>query len=144
MATLTWWDKVCCMFGMVYDLLFFDEKKIEEELKRVMNNLEKELSEMFPRLRNPLIVVCSLRSLKAKRIVGVVGAGHVEGIVRHWDTEIDVQALVTVPKKRRRIVTIPRLLIGGLALYFLSRVFNRNAHRIVPYLPFVPPLPNLK
>lgn len=41
--------------------------------------------------------------------VGVVGLGHVEGIVRHWDDEIDVAELSRIPETNS-LITKKRVL----------------------------------
>jgi pheromone shutdown protein TraB len=78
----------------------------------------KECGKSFPSLLPPLLeerdayMVWMLRGLagKAKRVVAVVGAGHLPGIRARWDEDMDVAALVEVPPKRdrrlRRSVTI--------------------------------------
>lgn len=84
----------------------------------------KELGRQFPALILPLLterdqfMVHIMRRLagRARRVVAVVGAGHLPGIRAEWEAEIDIEAICEVPPPRptwrwRRLV----LLAGGAA-----------------------------
>jgi pheromone shutdown protein TraB len=118
-VTRTWrllssWQKICLlsslMFGSLYALIrprtFF---KNMEELKTdddMMVTFMEQLGASYPTiiqtlvLERDLFMISMLRELseQADTVVGVVGAGHLEGIKAHWaDDEIDVDALMQIP-----------------------------------------------
>ncbi len=54
--------------------------------------------------------------MRGQVVVGVVGLGHVAGIVEHWhDAQIDIPALMTVPpshlKRNVRLVLVTLLVL---------------------------------
>ncbi|MBX7137765.1 MAG: TraB/GumN family protein [Oligoflexia bacterium] len=90
-----------------------DHKIDEAEIERLKNTdaLEgalQEFSEHLPSVRVTLIderdqfLAAKIREAGQKKIVAVVGAGHVPGIKRHLNEAIDVEALSTVPPKSLR------------------------------------------
>jgi pheromone shutdown protein TraB len=116
--TRTWrllssWQKICLlsslMFGSLYALIRPRTfSKSMEELKtdnHTMITLMKQLGASYPTiiqtlvLERDLYMIHMLKELseQADTVVGVVGAGHLEGIKAHWaDDEIDVDALMQI------------------------------------------------
>jgi pheromone shutdown-related protein TraB len=105
----------------------------EEELrelrkKDVLSEVMAELAEVMPGLKDVLIderdayLAEKIRSAEGRRIVAVVGAGHLEGIQRvlSRDVATDLEAITTVPPVSPvwRWVgwSIPAVIIGSLAL----------------------------
>jgi pheromone shutdown-related protein TraB len=64
-----------------------------------------EVEKSLPVLRSILIderdqyLAQKIKEAPGKRIVAVVGAGHVPGIKKYWDKEIDTKALEVIPPK---------------------------------------------
>jgi pheromone shutdown-related protein TraB len=84
------------------------EAEIEEMKKKdVLEALLSEVGKTFPQVRKVLIderdqyLTEMIRTAPGKKIVAVVGAGHVPGIKRNWRKEIDLEALNTLPPKGR-------------------------------------------
>jgi len=104
-ASLSTWEKL----KLGYVLLTESWSEItEEDVERIKNSdviteLVKELGQHFPSLMEPIIaerdrfLAYGLRRCPGNVIVGVVGMGHCAGIVRHWEDDIDINALLTVP-----------------------------------------------
>jgi pheromone shutdown-related protein TraB len=90
--------------------------------KDVLETLLSEIGEAFPELRRILIderdqyLTHKIRTAPGKKIVAVVGAGHVPGIQRYWQEPVDVNALDEIPPKSKMSGLlkwgIPCLIIG--------------------------------
>jgi pheromone shutdown protein TraB len=76
-----------------------------EQLKNkdILTELIRELSTHYPTLcthllhERDLYLAHKLRSLPGPLAVGVVGLGHVEGIKKHWNDQIDIPSIMTQP-----------------------------------------------
>jgi pheromone shutdown-related protein TraB len=105
-----------------------------EELKRkdVLESLLNEIGESMPEIRSVLIderdryLTEKIRNSPGEKIVAVVGAGHVSGIQKYWETPVDLEALNRIPPGGRwkGIVKwgIPLLIIG----IFIAGFFNAD------------------
>jgi hypothetical protein len=90
--------------------------------KDVLETLLLEIGQALPEVRSILIderdqyLAEEIRTAPGKKIVAVVGAGHVPGIQKYWDKEIDMEALDQMPPKGRLSGIlkwgIPALIIG--------------------------------
>jgi pheromone shutdown-related protein TraB len=75
--------------------------------KDVLEALLSELGKVLPELRSVLIderdqyLASKIRNAPGKRIVAVLGAGHVPGVQRYWHEAIDIEALEKMPPKGR-------------------------------------------
>ncbi len=83
-------------------------EKIEELKKEdLLNNLMKELGKQFPSIKKVLVderdlfISEMIRKSPGKKIVAVVGAGHIEGIIEHIkkDKKVNLAEISVVPKK---------------------------------------------
>ncbi len=91
---------------------FFSNGKTEltsetiESLKEkdTLNRLMQELAREMPSIKNVLVderdsyIAKSIEGSPGKRILAVVGAGHLEGIKRHFGEKVDMRAITTIPK----------------------------------------------
>jgi pheromone shutdown-related protein TraB len=103
------WDKFKIIFQLALSLGNVDEiseediekMKQEDMLQALLSEVEKSL----PVLRKILIderdryLAQKIKSAQGEKIVAVVGAGHVPGILQYWDQEIDTRELETIPPK---------------------------------------------
>jgi pheromone shutdown-related protein TraB len=75
-----------------------------------------------------------IRSAPGKRIVAVVGAGHVPGIKRGWNETIDLNALDELPPKGKIFSFlkwgIPALVVGLIVLGFFYAGSSAGTHMI--------------
>lgn len=108
-GTMGLWEKVKMLFQLLLSLV--DGADIEEADVEKMKNqdmldsLMAEVGKTHPSLRNALIderdqyLTEKIRQAPGDKIVAVVGAGHVPGIKKYWDRDIDLAALSTLPPK---------------------------------------------
>ena len=121
MASLSMWQKFT-LFCRVSSAAVSGFKLSEEEVdnfrnKDLVDALMDEFKAEYPQIVVPLMVerdqwLCySLKQAASSAlhtsaqspnsIVGVVGMGHVEGIRKYWEQDIDIGSLIIVPKPRR-------------------------------------------
>jgi len=84
-----------------------DQNTIEKlKEKDVLNALMQQLSKEMPSVKRVLVderdifIANAILRTKAKKIVAVVGAGHLEGIKKYLDKPRNVSKLLTVEKRR--------------------------------------------
>jgi pheromone shutdown-related protein TraB len=109
--TMRFWGKFKLMMQFVASLGGIDEISEEdvEELKNrdVMETLLSEIGETQPQLKEILIderdryLAGKIRTAPGKKIVAVVGAGHVPGIKEIWKQNINMDLLEEMPQKGR-------------------------------------------
>lgn len=104
-----WWARIKLIFQLI--LSFGDADQIDaEEVERlkqqdVLESILAEVGRSLPSVRTTLIderdqyLAAKIRTAPGRRIVAVVGAGHLPGILRHWEQPVDLQALETIPPK---------------------------------------------
>jgi pheromone shutdown-related protein TraB len=107
------WSKVKLLTQLIVSMGDTDsitEEEIEKMKERdVLENLLSEIGEAMPELRRILIderdlyLLEKIRSAPGKKIVAVVGAGHVPGIEKHWQEKVDMAALEEIPPRGKWI-----------------------------------------
>src|SRR3989344_2155680 len=113
--------------------------------KDVMTELMNQLSKEMPSLKKVLVderdVVIANRILAApgKKIVAVVGAGHVEGIKKHLGTKMEIGELLKVEKKGIGLLkiigyAIPIIFVALVAYLFISKGFNVGLNAVVYWI----------
>ena len=105
------WTRIKLFFQLILSLGSVDEISSEEveRLKQrdVLESILDELGQSMASLRRTLIderdqyLAAKIRQAPGKRIVAVVGAGHMPGIERHWQQPVDLEALSTMPPRSR-------------------------------------------
>jgi pheromone shutdown-related protein TraB len=119
--TMGWWDKIKVLFQMIFSAAGGIDEIKEEDIERmkqedILQMLLADVEKSFPSLKTILIderdlyLAHRIRNAPGEKIVAVVGAGHVPGIVRHWEAEIDMAALEAIPPKGR---------LGGLLKWII-------------------------
>jgi pheromone shutdown protein TraB len=145
-SALSLWEKCRLLGTLVWtgmSMLDSDEMRSEIEKMKdsdVLTEAIKEVGKDFPSLLGPLITerdqymtyIMQRLAGKATKVVAVVGAGHLEGIKKHWDSEIDVESISRIPPKKRRLHR-GVLLVGFGATGVAAVVFGvsrwRHQHR---------------
>lgn len=105
------WDKIKLIFQLVLSMGEIDEIK-EEDIERmkqedVLQTLLSDVGKSLPVLKNILIderdqyLAHKIRTAPGNKILGVVGAGHVPGIKKYWNSEVDIERLEQIPPKGR-------------------------------------------
>ena len=131
-------EKVKMLFSIV-SIFFPDEEKQKistegiEKLKEkdVMNELMKQLSKEMPSVKSVLVderdafIADSIMKSPGKKILAVVGAGHLEGIKKLLGKEIDVSKISSVEEKKSLLkyvgYAIPALFIALIAYLFIAK-----------------------
>ncbi|EFK08046.1 TraB family protein [delta proteobacterium NaphS2] len=138
------WTKFKLLFQLITSMGGVEEIEKEdiEKLKQqdVLETLLSELGKTLPDLQQVLIderdqyLAYKIRTAPGKKIVAVVGAGHVPGIKKYWDQEVDIAALETIPPKGKwgGVLKwgIPALVIALIILGFYMAGANAGAHMI--------------
>ncbi|MDY6837542.1 MAG: TraB/GumN family protein [Thermodesulfobacteriota bacterium] len=108
-----------------------EEEDVEELKKKdVLEMLLSEIGEALPELRRVVIderdlyLAHKIRTAPGKKIVAVVGAGHVPGIQRHWQEAVDMDLLEQIPPRGKLFGVlkwaIPALIVGLIILGFFT------------------------
>ena len=138
------WTKVKLLAQLVTSMGEVDSVKEEDiekmKNKDVLETLLSEIGQTLPELRRILIderdqyLTEKIRSAPGKRIVAVVGAGHVPGIKRDWNETIDLNALNELPPKGKIFSFlkwgIPALVVGLIVLGFFYAGTSAGTHMI--------------
>ncbi len=138
------WTKMKLLAQLVTSMGEVDSIKEEDiekmKEKDVLETLLSEIGKTLPELRRILIderdkyLTEKIRSAPGKRIVAVVGAGHVPGIKRGWNEAIDLNALDELPPKGKVFSFlkwgIPALVVGLIVLGFFYAGSSAGTHMI--------------
>jgi pheromone shutdown-related protein TraB len=110
-------------------------EKIEELKKEdLINNLMKELGKQFPSIKKVLVderdayIAEMIKHSPGKKIVAVVGAGHLEGIIEHLkqNKKIDLGKITVMPKKNNYLKIIGILLPIVFAIIFIYALWVKG------------------
>ena len=106
-AAISFWDclQLC---GAAVGSMFAKGEITEEQVEALkdrdtISELVREFAEVMPRLQRPLIderdrfLMSAIREAPGQCVVGVVGAGHVGGMVKYLHAEVDREALSKIP-----------------------------------------------
>jgi pheromone shutdown-related protein TraB len=128
------WNKIKLLFQLILSMGEVDEiSEADVEKMKERDALEAILSEVgqsMPAIRHALIderdlyLAEKIRTAPGRKIVAVVGAGHVPGIMAHWEAPIDLAALEVLPPKGRSAGLLKWLLplgIVALLIYGFTR-----------------------
>jgi pheromone shutdown-related protein TraB len=113
---------------------FFQEaepitKEKVEELKKtdILNKLMQELSVQFPSLKRTLVderdifIANQILNSPGKKIVAVLGLGHLEGVKKYLDHKRDIKPLMSL-KKKRSYWGLLKYLVPGLFIIFFGYI----------------------
>jgi pheromone shutdown-related protein TraB len=117
------------LLASLFDKTELSEDKLKElKQKDVLTEMMEEMGEALPDLKRVLIderdlyLVEKIKSSPGKKIVAVVGAGHVAGMLKKFDTDnkdkiAEVTVIPTVSRGYKIVGwTIPLLIIGSLGV----------------------------
>ena len=120
------WSKIKLVFQLILSLGQLDDIKEEdiEKMKQqdVLESLLSEVGKSHPTLKTILIderdqyLAQKIRSAPGNKIVAVGGAGHIPGIQKYWERDIDTRALEQLPPRSKSIGLlkwlIPTVIVG--------------------------------
>ncbi len=120
------WDKVKIFFQLMLSIVGEMDEITEEDIEKmkqedILEMLLSDIGKSFPALRNILIderdqyLKQKIKTAPGKKIVAVVGAGHVPGIKKNWDTDTDITELEKIPP-RSKLVGVLKWLIPSCIL----------------------------
>ncbi|MDJ0838595.1 MAG: TraB/GumN family protein [Acidobacteriota bacterium] len=115
-ANLSFWKKFLVMGGLMESVIF-KEKISEEELESLkegdqLSEMMEEFAKAMPEVKEPLIderdqyLTAKIREAEGEKIVAVVGAGHVKGMVKHFDAEIDTEKISVIPPPKKWVKSL--------------------------------------
>jgi len=131
------WSKFKLLFQLILSLGEVEEIK-EEDIEKmkdqdVLETLLAEVGKSLPVLKNILIderdlyLAEKIRTAPGQKIIAVVGAGHVPGIKKCWDADIDIRALEKLPPKSRATGILKWLIPGAIVAMFIAGFFYGGA-----------------
>jgi len=120
------WSKIKLLFQLMLSLGELNEIK-EEDIERmkqqdVLETLLSEVGKSLPELKVILIderdqyLAEKIRTAPGNKVVAVVGAGHIPGIQKYWNSDVDTWALEQLPARGKLIDIlkwlIPLVIVG--------------------------------
>lgn len=127
-----------------------DEEEITEEKIEALKDQDqisemmKKFAEEMPQVKVPLIderdqyLMSMIREAPGKKIVAVVGAGHVEGMLTHMETEVDRDALSVIPPPGRLLRTlkwlIPTVILSAFAYGYFKHSGEDFGHMLKAWI----------
>jgi pheromone shutdown-related protein TraB len=141
---MSFWKKVKLLtevLSSVWEVEEITQEQIEEMKKKdVLDALLSEIGEVLPEVRRILIderdqyLSQKIRHAPGSRIVAVVGAGHVPGILNTWSQEVDLASLEQLPPKGKlgKILGwgIPAFIVGLILFGFFYSGMTATAQMV--------------
>lgn len=126
--------KATLLSSIVYSIFSKDtitEEEMEEMKEQdMLDSMLKELTENFPRLKTPLIderdqyLAQNIKHAPGDKVVAVLGAAHVPGIIKQIDQEHNLETLHAKPPKAKwpKVIgwAIPLFIISLIVFTFIS------------------------
>ncbi|XP_068630324.1 traB domain-containing protein-like isoform X2 [Battus philenor] len=143
-ATLSWGQTIRFIWHLLTSNQSISVEEVEKcKMKKMLDDMLEEMAEEFPALKRVFVVerdmyLCHSLQIAAMqprnepcRIVGVVGIGHVAGIVEHWGkvTSQDIAPLLVIPPPSlsTRIIRVSvRVVCAGALVYAAYKFFPRR------------------
>lgn len=131
------WSKIKLLFQLILSMGEVEEIN-EEDIEKmkdqdVLETLLAEVGKALPVLKVILIderdryLAEKIRTAPGKKIVAVVGAGHVPGIQKYWTTDIDILALEQLPPKSYTTGVLKWLIPATIMAMFIAGFFYGGA-----------------
>ena len=131
------WTKIKLFFQLILSLGEVEEITEEdiEKMKHqdVLEILLAEVGKSLPVLKTILIderdqyLAQKIRTAPGKKIVAVVGAGHIPGIKKCWKEDVDVLALEQLPPKSKTAGILKWLIPVAILVMFVAGFFYGGA-----------------
>ncbi len=132
------WGKIKLLFQLVLSMGELGEISEEdiEKMKQedVLETLLADVGKSLPVLKDILIderdqyLTHKIRTAPGKKIVAVVGAGHVPGIKKYWDAEIDIERLNQIRPKGKLSGILKWIIPLGILVLFVLGFYYGGAH----------------
>lgn len=143
-AALSFWTKTKLM-GTLLSGIFSSPKIKKDDIEKLkapqnLDQIMQELIDTFPDIYTPLIderdkyLAMKIKRSTGQKVVAVVGAGHIPGIKKYFEQEIDLAALEELPEKKlsSKIIgwMIPISILAMLVLGFFKSGSNTSLDMI--------------
>lgn len=143
------WEKMKLLSGLILSF-FEDEELTEEDLENIkegdfIENALLEISEDFPDLKTYLVderdqyLSQKIKNADGERVVAVVGAAHMNGIIKNIEKDIDLSEIDNIPKggKAGKIIGfgIPILILAMILISFFKSI-STGMSQIVSWVLF--------
>lgn len=132
------WGKIKLLFHLLLSMGEIEEiteKDIEKmQQQDVLESLLADVGKSLPVLRDILIderdqyLAHKIRTAPGDKIVAVVGAGHVPGIKKYWDAEIDMDRLNRIPPKGKLSGLLKWIIPLGILVLFIWGFYHGGTH----------------
>jgi len=128
---MSWKEKLKILYSILFSFLEEGEEINEEMIEKIkeedmLTSMLEELSEEIPNVKGTLIderdayiagkIKETLRGKEDKRMVAVVGAGHMKGIVSNLDKDVKIDDLESITKGRSYL----KVIMWAVPLVFIS------------------------
>lgn len=135
---MTFWEKnkllyqLLISFAEAEDISQEDIEKMKEQ--DVLEAILADVGKTLPMLKRILIeerdqyLAEKIRTAPGKKIVAVVGAGHVPGIRENWDRPVDIAALETLPPESRLSSILGWAIPLAIVLLMAAGFFTGGSH----------------
>jgi len=132
------WGKIKLLFqlilsmGEIEDISEKDIEKMKQE--DVLETLLADVGKALPVLKDILIderdqyLTHKIRTAPGKNIVAVVGAGHVPGIKKYWEADIDIERLNQIPPKGKLSGILKWIIPLGILVLFVWGFYHGGTH----------------
>ena len=139
-GNLSFWNKVKVLGGL-FGGAFSDEELSEETLEQMkekdqLSEMMNEFARVMPQVKTPLIderdqyLISAINDAPGDRVVAVVGAGHVEGMLKHKDEQFDRDKLSEIPPPSRALSWIKWLIVALILGAFAIGVARQSGESI--------------
>ena len=131
--SMGWWSRfkllaqLLLAMGQTDDITEADIERMKQQ--DVLEALLSEVGQSMPALKTILIderdqyLAEKIRQSPGRKIVAVVGAGHVPGIINHWGAAVDLPALEQLPPPGRWAAVLKWGIPGSIVTLFAAGFF---------------------
>jgi len=138
------WSKIKLLFQLILSVTNVDDIK-EEDIEKMkeqdmLESILAEVGKSLPQLKSILIderdryLAEKIRTAPGNRIVAVVGAGHVPGIVANWNSPVDTDELEAIPPPGKLLALLkwglPALIVAIFVVGFFWGGAQTGTHML--------------
>jgi pheromone shutdown-related protein TraB len=132
--TMGLWSKLKLFFQLILSIGEVDEiseEDIDEKIKQkdVLETLLADVGKSLPVVKDILIderdryLAYKIRTAPGNKIVAVVGAGHVPGIKKYWNADVDIKTLDHLPPKGKAFGILKWIIPAAILVLLFSGFF---------------------
>jgi len=135
-SKMSFFEKLKLFYAIIGSFFGYGDKITQEKLdelkdKDVISEMVKELEGSMPNIKTVLVderdlyLAQKIKSINARKIVAVVGAGHLTGIQKALEKDVDIRELEMIPKSRNYLgylkYIVPIIFVAILGYGFLVK-----------------------